>query len=125
MNEKKILKPGQISFEGTVSKTKQEFAQDSDLNVLMGKYTRYGIIPQGNGVGTFADVSNIPDYQTTLGLVREAEQSFGDLPSDTRRYFNNDPLELIEFIKDPNNRPMAEKLGIVNIPQPTPPLAVE
>jgi len=98
------------------SMTKQEFAREADINVLMGRYLSTGVIPPAVRQGYFADVDSL-DYQQALGLVHEAQALFDQLPSKVRERFGNNPAALMEFVADSRNRDEAVSLGLIDAPR--------
>lgn len=102
-----------LKFEDA-SLTRQEFVKDADLNNIMKRYAS-GLPPSpaGSRPPMFGDFSNIPDYQTSLQVVIDAQAKFADLPSAVRKRFDNDPGKLIEFLQDASNRDEAVRLGLI------------
>lgn len=99
------------------SLTRQEFVVDADLNNIMRKYAS-GLPPSSPGARPpmFGDFSNVPDYQTCLEHVMDAQERFAQLPSDVRRRFDNDPGKLLQFVADKSNRDEAISLGLIDKP---------
>lgn len=99
------------------SLTRQEFADESDLNKIMEKYAA-GIapIPRGDRAPMFGDFSSLPDYQTSLEMIRQADDAFMQLPSKLRERFDNDPAKLLDFLGDKANREEAISLGLIDKP---------
>lgn len=99
------------------SLTRQEFADESDLNKIMEKYAA-GVapIPSGSRAPMFGDFSLLPDYQTSLEMIRQANDAFMELPSKLRERFDNDPGKLLEFLGDKANRDEAISLGLIDKP---------
>lgn len=97
------------------SLTKQEFRDECDITNIIDKFSRTGELPQPfvGGSGVFADVSDIPDYQSSQNNVVRVREWFDGLPSNIRSRFDNDPSKLVQFINDPSNRSEAEKLGLL------------
>lgn len=95
------------------SMTEQTHKKDCDINTIIKRYNRTGILAQRLSKGVYGDFTNVTDFQTSLNRVRDAQQDFLALPSDLRKRFRNDPGELIEFISDPNNRKEAIALGLI------------
>ncbi|AXH75546.1 MAG: internal scaffolding protein [Microviridae sp.] len=113
------LKP-RDSFEhvltpvGTVSMTKQSFKDVSDINVIMAKYVRTGVIESVSGrVAKFGDFSNIGDFHSAMNRVSAAQEAFMDLPAKIRDYCRNDPGEFLDLISDSARRSELEALGLV------------
>lgn len=111
------------------SRTKQSFKEDSDINNIVAKYQRTGVL--GNPLGgsprypQFGDFSNVGDYQSSLNLIIEANENFMLLPAVLRKRFNNDPQELISFMDNPDNLKEAQELGLVPKPVFVPPVIEE
>lgn len=114
-----------VSFEDA-SLTRQEFAQEADINNIMRKYAS-GLPPAPAGARppVFGDFSNVPDYQTALNKVIDAQERFAELPSQVRRRFDNDPAKLLAFLASEDNRDEAVKLGLLDPPNVVdPPVSV-
>lgn len=107
-----------VRFEDA-SLTRQEFAQESDINNIMRKYAS-GLPPSPAGARPpqFGDFSNVPDYQTALDKVIDAQERFSELPSQVRRRFDNDPAKLLQFLASEENRAEAVQLGLIDPPLP-------
>lgn len=103
------------------SLTRQEFADECDINVIMATYERSGALPPINSaVAQYVDLTAIPaDYQTALDLLKEAETAFMSLPATVRREFENDPRQFVEFASDPENLPQMRTWGLA---PPLPPV---
>lgn len=101
-------------------RTRQEFVKDCDLNRIVDKYTKTGVLPfQGREkLGIYADVSELPDYKSALDFVMSARDSFAELNPNIRKRFHNNPQELLEFLSDSNNDEEARKLGLVKPKRP-------
>lgn len=124
----KRVKPQTHTGEGL---TKQEFAKETDINYIMERYRVTGQLPIGAAAheAVFADVSEMGSFADTLMRVHAAEDAFAALPADLRTRFGNNPVNLVEFLQDDNNREEAVKLGLIakkEEPQaPTPPAKPE
>lgn len=105
----------------TPGRTQQHFKNECDINYIMRKYAKTGVLTDPNAINgsqpTFGDFSNLPDLQEAKQIVIDANLMFEGLNSKIRKRFGNDPIKLIEFLRDPENKEEAIKLGIVN-PEP-------
>ncbi|WNK12914.1 MAG: internal scaffolding protein [Microvirus sp.] len=108
----------QIDF-GTETKTQQQFAEQADINYIVGKYKVTGEMPEFRQ-GTYMDVTDI-DYHTAMNTVISAQEKFMALPVKIRNEFENSPLKLIQFLQDRNNLEKAVALGLVKGGSPTQP----
>jgi len=102
----------QTLFKGP-SLTKQADAKDADINNIMAKYERTGMLPIVQGVPTYADFSNVASFQEAQNLIIEAAQAFEQLPAKVRKHFDNDPGAFLGAFEDPSRREELEGLGLV------------
>lgn len=95
----------------------QNFAEEADINTIVNKFLRTGILPDSVSLPQFGDFSQSPsDYQSALNLVIAGEQAFAALPANIRARFDNDPVKYVNFFENPDNREEAIELGLVNPP---------
>ena len=73
-----------------VSLTRQDDADQADINFIVNQFLKTGELPQDVRVPQYGDFSDATDYKTSLDLVRRAEQAFGEFPADVRARFNHD-----------------------------------
>ena len=106
--------PRTYAFQTTgESMTQQQFKAECDVNNILAKYKRTGMLSHiQKHQGNFGDFSSIEDYQSSLGKLMQAQQSFESLPSELRAKFENDPAQLISFLSDEKNNAEAVKLGL-------------
>lgn len=104
------------------SKTQQGPAHDCDINNIAKAFGLSGknafVPPEVFDPQYYADLSEAPDLQTALNLVRDAENQFMRLPAELRRRFNDSPVTLWNFVQDPANAQMAVELGLLKAPPP-------
>lgn len=107
------------------SRTKQSFVEESNINTIMAKYEKTGLIEHQNkyGEGRYTDMPNEADFHEAMSLVAEANSMFADLPAGIRRRFDNDPGEFLEFVDDDANRDEMREMGLLGpetAPEPDP-----
>lgn len=105
------------------SLTKQEFANECDINNILADYKMTGQIRHINekaAQGMYADLPVAQDFQEALNLVMDAERSFASLPSHVRSRFGNNPEQFLAFLQDPANQDEAIKLGLATDNRPPP-----
>jgi len=95
------------------SLAQQHFKEECDINTILQKFNITGLLPESPLSPRYGDFTGIGDYHTALNRVFAAQDEFDSLPATIRARFDNDPANLIEFLNDENNRPEAEKLGLV------------
>jgi len=93
------------------SLTKQSFKDECDINQIIAKAVRTGVLPEGSQ-GLYSDVSDVPSYQESLELVKRATEQFEALPAKLRKRLNNDPQEFLSFVHDPENIDELVKYGL-------------
>lgn len=103
-------------------RTKQEFWKDCDINHIMKKYRKTGILgdPLSYREGMYGDFSSGEDFASMMRKVADVQSIFAELPSHVRTRFANDPSRLIEFLVDPKNDEEAIKMGLKLKPAPAP-----
>lgn len=106
---------------GGESLTKQEFKDECDINRIMARALRHGVLPQQSTGALYGDFSEVGDYQQAQDILLHARQQFEALPSAVRDRFQNDPAQMLAFVADPKNKPELRKLGLAN-PEPLPPV---
>lgn len=104
------------------SLTDQQWADEVDVNVIMARYSKTGVWNGRPNNGQYADLTSITDYRTSLDKIMKAQEAFDQLDARIRNRFENDPAQLIDFLRDEKNKAEAQELGLIN-PEP-PPAAV-
>lgn len=106
--------------------TKQEFKDECDINRIMARALRHGVLPQQPGA-LYGDFSEVGDYQEAQNIILHAQQQFAALPSKVRERFDNDPANMLRFVSDPKNKEEGRKLGLYNpeLPAPVKPAPME
>lgn len=108
------------------SRTRQEFAEESDVNVLMKRYERTGVLPQygAERKPMFLDLADVPSFHEAMDLLVQAEYAFGRLPATVRKEFDNDPARFVEFAENRDNLDQMRKWGLAppaEVEEPAPP----
>lgn len=94
-------------------KTKQSFKDECDINVLMARYEKTGVMPDyGGREGRYLDCTGI-DFRESQEMVAQAKSLFAQLPWQVRERFRNDPAQMLDFVEDERNRDEARELGLL------------
>lgn len=106
------------------SMTKQSHKDETDINLIMRKYQKTGLVSFVNErQPQYMEAPEI-DFQTAMQIVTQANEMFADMPSSMRKRFHNDPGEFMEFVHNPDNAEEMVKLGLASPPTlPEPSLA--
>lgn len=95
------------------SRTKRSFRNECDINLIMAKYERSGLIEHAKAYpGSYGDFTAIQDYDESLRQVMAAQESFNALPSRIRSRFENDPGQFVAFVSDPANLDEMRSMGL-------------
>lgn len=102
-----------VTINTEPSKTDQSFKSDCDIQEIIAKFRKTGQVTHLNKKqGIYADVSQIPDLLGATMIVQDASEKFSSLPSGVRDKFNNDPINMIQWLNNPDNQDEGIKLGL-------------
>jgi len=105
--------PRFYSDVGGQSRTKQSFKAECDINTILKKYQKTGLLSHVSQYqGRYEDLPSEIDYQQSLNAIIAAEESFSSLPSKIRARFGNDPAEFLQFVENPANENEMIDLGL-------------
>lgn len=113
---------------GAVSCTRQEFAEECDINAIMARYEKVGgFLPPPVAEPRYLDLTQMPtDFQSAMHVMMEAENAFMSLPASVRFSFENDPARFVEFAMDGANLDKMREWGLAPAAaQEGPPMRVE
>lgn len=112
-----------VSFTSDeASLTEQTHANAANINSIMKKFNRTGVLPNPVSEGVYGDFSTATDYHDAQNRILQAESQFMDLPSHVRTRFDNDPGKLFEFVNDPDNAEEGREMGLLPpLPRKDPP----
>lgn len=112
----------QKTFEGP-SMTKQSFKDEVDINNILAKYQKTGLLDHvATYGGSYGDMPTHDDFHEAMNIVTNANSMFADLPATVRERFDNDPAKFLDFVSDPENREALVEDGL--IPEPEGPVEV-
>lgn len=116
-------RPVPLSFEGDSgrSRTKQSFKAEADINNIMLRYQKTGLLVDPSTVNTarkpsYGDFSDGSDFQSVVDRITAVRGNFAALPSDIRDMFGNDPSVMLDFMADPENLEDCYELGLIDRP---------
>lgn len=101
------------------SLTKQSFKDSVDVNNIMAKYQKTGIVDHFNKYeGRYVDL-DASTFTENQMIVANAMSMFEELPSKARNHFNNDPAAFLEYVSQeqtPDSNALLGELGLLNTP---------
>jgi phage internal scaffolding protein len=99
------------------SLTQQQFKEESDINTIVDRFMKSGVLPNPINMPQYMDYEGVFDFQSAMNTVRQADENFMRMDAKIRARFNNSPQEFLEFFGNPENVEEAIRLGLA-IPQP-------
>ncbi len=122
--------PDSPAVEFGESMTQQHFKDECDINNILRSYR--GKIPASEEPAFFMDCT-VNDLQSAYAMAEDIGARFDSLDSEVRAKFNNNPLELLEFVHNADNQTAAIELGLLpkpvsevsSVPELTPPATPE
>ena len=110
-----------LDFSKAVSRTKQSDLAACDINLILARYAKTGILPPERRQALYGDFSSVPTYLESVEVVRQAHEQFEHLPAKVRDRFQNDPSRFLDFASDPRNVSEMVELGLAVVREPTQP----
>lgn len=109
-----------------VSMTRQEFADECDINSIMKRYEG-SWPPPSMRPPMYVDFTAVPsDLQGALNMQMAASEAFMQLPASVRKEFDNDAVRFVEYAADRDNLPQLREWGLAAPEKvPDPPTRVE
>lgn len=96
-----------------VSRTQQNLKEETDINFIVNKYHQRVMESHEKMFhGEYGNFQEI-DYHEAMNTCVEAQQMFDSLPSKTRKRFDNDPGDFLEFVADEKNHAEMREMGLM------------
>lgn len=111
---------------GETSMTKQSFKESCDINNILARYQKTGVVDHVAKHGANYGFISGATFTENMMQITNAQNMFNDLPAAAREYFNHDPakfLEAVENLDDSSDLTKLVELGLVN--KPIPPVGVQ
>lgn len=119
----------QASFDTGVACADKSLAQqhmrdETDINIIVGRFLKTGVIPQGLKLPSYADFADVTDFQSAQNVLVAADREFMKIPAQIRARFENDPQQFMMFVMDEKNQEEMIRLGLatrippVIVPEP-------
>lgn len=94
------------------SLTDDSQAKDCDVNIIVARFMKTGVLPGVDVERVYGDFSTVPQYQEAMNIAIKAQEQFDGLEAHVRKRFSNDPSEFLAFVNDPKNGEEMVKLGL-------------
>lgn len=93
-------------------RTKQSMKDESDINMIMKKFIKTGVIDHSAKFGAEYGYATGLDFTTSMNIIAKGSSMFAELPAEVRARFNGDPAYFLDFVQDPANGDEMRKLGL-------------
>lgn len=96
--------------------TEQSHRDGCDINNMLKKYSSEAI---SDGMPQYdPKIQYVPeaDFQESMNIVIKGQSAFKRLPAKLRSRFNNDPVEFLEFVNNPDSADEMISLGLAKKP---------
>ncbi len=91
-----------ITTQGGKSRTKQSFRDQTDINEIVKRHAQTGLYDHLNNTQpTYGDFSQSTELLIALDTVAEARENFASLPADVRALCQNNPVQFLARLADP------------------------
>lgn len=105
-----------------VSMTKQSFTDACDINLIVSRHASSGLWDHLNPTApTFGDASMSVELQEAMTIVDQAGASFDELPALVRAASNNNPVQFLEMLSQPDSFAHLVEQGLPTDFVPEPP----
>jgi len=106
------------------SKTEQSHKTEVDINNIVARHgteliSKVAKLQQF----TYDDVTG-NDFKESMNAILKARESFSSIPSEIRKYFDNDPAKFMDYIHNPENKDQLVKWGLMEPDQVIQPMHV-
>lgn len=112
-------------------RTKQSFKDDCDINKILGRYAKGGVINHlAKYEGTYG-VFDPMEFRDAMEIVRHATEMFEDLDSSIRKRFGQDPKAFLDFVQEVDDKGNLKnidemrKMGLARAADPAKPTPVQ
>lgn len=97
--------------------TDQSQTEDADINNIVARHQITGVYDHVAKYEPWYGDASGEDFKQAMDLVTSATSMFGDLPSETRERFDNDPAKFLDFaMQDWDNADADElcEMGVID-----------
>ena len=120
IDEEKIRRPIR-TINNQPSMTKQSFAKELEVNNIIKKYNKTGILQKAHDFEALYGEFDQYDLREAIDKVEQAKSLFMEVPSEFRAKFDNDPGKFIDYATNVENLAELQKYGLAEKhPEPPP-----
>lgn len=97
--------------------TQQHGKEEADINTIVDRFLKTGLMPQIPVPPTYQDFEDTFDFQTAMNVVAAGKASFNQLPADIRDAFHNSPERFVDtvdqFLAEPDPTKREKNLEVL------------
>jgi len=106
--------PVRSQFTTTDSRTEQSHKEECDINQILSKYIKTGVLAhQKQYAPQYGDYTST-DFHEAQNIIATAMSMFQELPAKVRNHFDNDPAKFLDFAGDENNMEAMAMMGLTD-----------
>jgi len=107
--------PVRSQFTTTDSRTEQSHKEECDINQILSKYIKTGVLAhQKHHQSNYGDYTST-DFHEAQNIIAKASSMFAELPAKVRSQFDNDPAKFLDFAGDNNNMQAMVNMGLATL----------
>lgn len=80
------------------SKTQQHGKQEADINTIVDRFLKTGLLPNVPVPPTYQNFGEVFDFQSAMNTIKAATDSFMALPANIRARFDNNPAKFVGYV---------------------------
>jgi len=92
--------------------TKQSEAGACDINAMVSRWKRSGVVTVTGQRPSYGDFSNVDDYYSGMNRIKAAQAEFLRLPSAVRKHCQNDVGKFLEMVMTRRGHDELVELGL-------------
>lgn len=93
--------------------TKQADKDGCNINLIMKRYARTGVLPVTDKDPIYGDFASGLDYHQAQNAIVSAQAEFDALPAAVRKHVDNDPGKFLDMVGDPDRVQELMDLGML------------
>lgn len=96
------------------SKVQKQFAEQCSTEHIVEKFLRGEPVATASKPAVYADLTQVPDFESLQDRLAVLNNWFNDLPSEVRSEYGNDPNKALEELTKPGSLEYAVELGLLD-----------
>lgn len=97
---------------GNISKVQTNLQSQTEIKNILKKYQHTQELNTNQQEALYGDFSTSTSYHEAQNILLDAQDQFDALDAPTRKKFNNNPAEFLEFATDNKNEDEMVKMGL-------------